>query len=330
MRDGRGLIAPAACLLAAAAAVATLAVAQPYALASLTVVVLGPLHVLLAARYLLGRAEPVLSGTIGRALLVAVGAMTLVRIVSVVAPQMGRYLETIGGWALIAAAAWVGLRTPYRYLALAAAAALALLSLANLPWYWTALTHGHNVVPLIFLWDWSRRFPTGARVSFLGAALVWASALPALLASGLLDPLINPTVPTVVSNLTDPAFLLASASTPGLDAEVQLRFLAAFGFMQAMHYVLWLVFFQVAGRPEVARLARRFPIATGWRFWATAAAASALVWAAYTVSYLDGRSVYGVLGALNVFLEQPVAVWLVLTALPAVETTGLVARLRAT
>lgn len=91
-----------------------------------------------------------------------------------------------------------------------------------------------------------------------------------------------------------------------------------------MHYVLWMVFFQLYGRAEV----RRSPLPAGWRFWALAGGASALVWAAYAAGYYDGRTAYAVLGALNVYLEQPIATWLLLTALPASATTALVGRLR--
>jgi hypothetical protein len=66
----------------------------------------------------------------------------------------------------------------------------------------------------------------------------------------------------------------------------------------------------------------------GWRFWALALGASALVWAAYAGGGYDtGRAAYGVLGAFNLYLEQPVAVLLLLTALPATATSALVGRL---
>lgn len=49
---------------------------------------------------------------------------------------------------------------------------------------------------------------------------------------------------------------------------------------------------------------------------------------AYALSYYDGRAAYSVLGAFNAYLEQPVAVWLLLTALPASATSLVVAQLR--
>ena len=47
-----------------------------------------------------------------------------------------------------------------------------------------------------------------------------------------------------------------------------------FSYLQAMHYVIWMVFFQIAGRSEISRLASRFPIARGRWFWLLAVAVS--------------------------------------------------------
>lgn len=329
MRDGRSLIAPAALLLTASLLLAFLALRQPFALPALSVAVLGPLHVLLAVRYLAGRGLPALSGGIGRTVALAVVALTLVRVVTVIVPDTGHHLELVGSWTIIGFAVWVGLRGRLRLLGLAATLVCALLSLADLPVYWHLFTHSHNLIPIIFLWDWARRFSPTARLAFVAANLAWVIGIPALILTGILDPLLNPAVPSVLSNLTDPDFLLASAAPPGATLELALRNLVLFGFLQSMHYALWMLFFQVAGRPEVDRLAARVPTARGWRFWAAAAAVSVLVWGSYAIGYQDGRATYAVLGAVNVYLEQPLALWLLLTALPAAVTTPVVARLRA-
>lgn len=54
---------------------------------------------------------------------------------------------------------------------------------------------------------------------------------------------------------------------------------------------------------------------------------SLLIWLVYALGYYDGRAVYGIVGAANVYLEQPIAVWLLLTVLPAGATSGLIHRL---
>jgi hypothetical protein len=300
------------------------AVQAPFTTAAFSVMLLGPLHVLLAVRYLSGRIAGALPGSTGWLLVAFVAVMALIRAVSSVAPHLGHQLELVGGMAGIGVALMVGLRGRLRWWALAAVAAIAVWSLIELPWYWHLFVHGHNLVPLIFLWDWTRGRPPGQRWGFVGVNLVWLAGVPAAILAGLADPLLNGEPPAIVTGLVDPAALVASASPPGADPALGLRFLAVFAFGQAMHYVLWMVFFQLYGRAEV----RRSPLPAGWRFWALAGGASALVWAAYAAGYYDGRTAYAVLGALNVYLEQPIATWLLLTALPASATTALVGRLR--
>ena len=330
MPEGGRLARPAAALLAASLLLALLALTQPFALASIGVIVLGPLHVLLAMRYLLGRAWPVLPGRTGRVIVVFLLAMVVARAVTVANSHLGHHLESLGGSAIVGYALWTGLKGRWRFVAVAAAAALATLSFVELPWYWHLLTHGHNIIPLIFLWDWARRAAPKARLGLVAVGLVWTAAIPLAMLAGWFDPLLNGTAPGIVGRLTDPAFLIDSAAPPGADAVTGLRSLAVFAFMQAMHYVLWMVFFQVAGRREIGRLAHSAPFMQGWRFWLLGAAVSGAIWATYAIGYGDGRSLYGVLGALNVYLEQPLAVWLLLTALPARRTTALVSTLART
>lgn len=330
MTEGSQPAAPAAALLVTAALLAALTLAQPFAVASIGVMVLGPLHVVLAVRYLLGRAWPVLPGRVGQTMIVFVLAMMCVRAIGTAAGHLGHYLELLGGSAIIAYAMWTGLRGRWRLAAVSVVAAWTAVSLLELPWYWHLLTHGHNVVPLIFLWDWARRAAPRARIAFVAANLVWLVGIPAAMLSGRLDRFTNETVPGVVARLTDPSFLVDGAAPPGADQAMGLRFLTVFAFMQAMHYVLWMVFFQVGGRAEIRRLEQAAPSVAGWRFWAVGAAVSATIWATYAIGYGEGRSLYGVVGALNVTLEQPLAVWLLLTALPAARTTPLVATLKRT
>lgn len=314
---------PASFLLVAAALLAALALWAPFTIAVYGVMLLGPLHVLLAVRYLGGRVAGAVPASTGWLLVVFVALMSLVRAVATVAPHLGHQLELVGGMALAGFALTLGLRGRIRFLAWVPVALVAIVSFAELPWYWHLLTHAHNVVPLIFLWDWTRGRAAGQRLAFVGTNLVWLVGVPAVILSGLADPLLSHAQPGSVAHLVDPDLLIASVAPPGADATLGLRFLATFTFLQAMHYLLWMVFFQTFGRAE----ARRFPL-TGWRFWTLAAVLSALVWAAYASGYYNGRAAYGVLGAFNVYLEQPIAVWLLLTALPASVTSPLVGRLR--
>lgn len=311
-------------LLTAAVLLVVVALRAPFAAAVFGIVLLGPLHVLLAVRYLSGRIAGAVPARTGWLLLAFLAAMALVRAVATFLPQLGHQLELAGSLAVVGAALTLGLRGRLRLLALAPAALLAALPLIPLPWYAHLVAHGHNLIPLVFLWDWTRGRPARHRLGFVAANLVWLLGVPALLLGGVADPVLNPRPPEAVTRLVDPAVVVAGAAPPGADAALGLRFLAVFAFLQAMHYVLWLVFFPLRGRAE----ARRSPLPAGRRLWLLAALLTGVIWAAYAVSYYDGRAAYSVLGAFNAYLEQPVAVWLLLTALPASATSPLIGRLR--
>lgn len=315
---------PAAFLLGSALVLGVLAVRAPYATAVFGVMLLGPLHVLLALRYLTGRVSGAVPASVGWALAAIVAVMVPLRAVTALAPHLGHLLEAVGSMTLVAFALVRGLRGRMRFLAVVPVALIAVVSAMQLPWYWHLFSHAHNLIPLIFLWDWARRFSRNGRIAFVAVNLVWAAAVPALLLSGVMDPLVNDVPPGTVTALVDPAVVAAAAAPPGVDGVLGTRFLAVFAFLQMMHYALWMVFFQAWGRTET----RRAPLLTGPRFWVLAGALSAAIWLVYAADYAEGRAVYALLGVLNLYLEQPIAVWLLLTALPATATSALVGRLR--
>ena len=304
-----------------------LVIAQPFALNVIGIMVLGTAHVVLALRYLTGRVTGALTNTTVQVLIVVVAAMALIRALSVLDAGLGHRLELAGSVIIIGGAAWLGLRGRLRYLALAVIAFWALASLVQLPWYWHLLTHAHNLVPLIFLWDWARRYRAGSGLAFTAVNLVWALAVPALILAGAADRFINAISPQFVSRLADPQFVLASTAAPHSSPELALRFLVVFTYLQTMHYVVWMGFLQIAGRREITRLETAVPIIAGWRFWLVVLSASLIVWLVYATGYYNGRAVYGVIGAVNVYLEQPIAVWVLLAALPTRLTSDLVQRL---
>ncbi|WIY83911.1 hypothetical protein [Propionimicrobium sp. PCR01-08-3] len=404
--ETRPIAVPAAWLLAPALLLAILVIAQPFAVNVIGVMVLGAAHVLCALRYLAGRVSLAAGAQLGRQLAIFVMVMALVRAVTTLDAGLGHHLELLGSMAVIGFACWLGLHGRLRYLAVGLVAAATALSLIELPWYWHLLAHGHNLVPLIFLWDWARRrdrslesnqpqprsadgwggagreqpgslisagdaarvFLTwfvnnlsrlgrtsklvclparssaprrlradtaqahprtslGPGLKFALVNLIWALGIPVLILAGVADRFINEVSPDFVTRLADPAYVLASTAQPHSSPEMAVRFLVVFTYLQTMHYVVWMVFFQVVGRREIGDLGQRLPVVQGWRFWALALAVSVLVWLVYASNYYLGRQVYGILGAFNVYLEQPVAVWLLLTMLPSHWTTDLVGRL---
>ena len=315
---------PAVGLLATATVLGLVALQAPFAVAAFGIMLFGPLHVLLAVRYLSGRVADAVPASTGWLLVALLAAMALVRAVTSFFPHLGHQLELFASMGMVAFALALGLRGRLRLFALLPAVLAVVLSLAHLPWYGHLLTHGHNLIPLIFLWDWARGRTHRHRLAFVAANLVWLIGIPTAILIGATDPLLNGEPPGLVTQVVDPAALIATAAPPGIDPVLGLRLLGLLAFLQLMHYVLWMVFFQVWGRSQV----ERSPLPAGWRFWALAGGATAAVWAAYAVSYFDGRAAYSVLGASNAYLEQPVAVWVLLTALPVGATSTLVARLR--
>jgi hypothetical protein len=325
--DRNPLVLPGAALLASAVVLTAVAISQPFAVNVIGVMVLGSAHVLCALRYLAGRISDAVTETTGWLLVVIVATMALVRVVTALSPGLGHRLELGGSMAILATALWIGLTGRLRYLVIVPVAVIGIAAFLELPWYWHLLTHAHNLVPLIFLWDWARRRRPGSGLAFTAINLSWALVVPAVILAGVVDPLINAVPPPFITTLADPAFVLASAAQPHSSPEMAVRFLVVFSYLQAMHYVIWMVFFQIAGRSEISRLASRFPIARGRWFWLLAVAVSLLIWLVYALGYYDGRAVYGIVGAANVYLEQPIAVWLLLTVLPAGATSGLIHRL---
>lgn len=311
-------------MLVAAGLLAVLSLRAPFAVAVFGIVLLGPLHVLLALRYLSGRVAGAVPAATGWLLVAFLSVMALLRAVSAYAPHLGQRLELFGSMALLAFALALGLHGRLRLLALLPLALATALAAAHLPGHSHLVAHAHNLIPLVFLWDWTRGHPALSRCGFMGASLLWAIGIPAAILLGLADPLLNSAPPEILTAIADPTAVLATAAPPEADPVMAIRFLAAFAFGQLMHYLLWMVFFQRWGRAEVAHS----PLPSGWRLWTLGAVVSAAVWAAYAVSYYDGRAAYSVLGAFNAYLEQPVAIWLLLTALPATATSTLVTDLR--
>lgn len=315
---------PAGALVAAAAAAIVLVLVAPFPVVVLSVALLGPVHVLLAARYLTGRVAGAITPGAVRMLVVAVAAMLLVRAGSLLHPHAGHVVEAVGGVVLISLAMLWGLSGRWRILAAVPLLLLGAAALAQNSWYWFALTHAHNLVLIVFLWDWTRGLPCRRRAAFTATGAVLLLGFPLAVLAGLVDPLLSMASAEWIGGLVDPAAVLSAASHHAIDAAFSLRLLVVFAFMQLMHYALWIGFFPMLGRAEM----RRSPLAPGRRFWILAAGATALVWASYAVGYGEGRALYSVLGAVNVALEQPIATWLLLTAMPASATSALVIRLR--
>lgn len=303
-------------LVLAAVGALALALRVPVATTVLGLVAFGVLHNVLELRYVAGRYASVLNG---RFLLLLVGLVTGVALCRL-APVgfASRAAEIALCYTLLAVACARVLRGRTALLALAGAVlvAAAAVSLSFPAYHFVVLGHLHNVVPLFFLWDWSRAMPDRARWTFRAVNLGWVVAIPALLLSGALDPLLRG-VPVALGGFGgvvsfDPA-RLAPAYTPPALTDVGLRFLAVFAFMQTMHYVVWVGFLPRFAPDATAAFEERVPWLRGRRAWLLGIAGGAGLGVLFLSDYFSGRALYGALASYHAYLEFPVLLAMVMS-----------------
>ncbi|MFD0347493.1 hypothetical protein ACFQ0M_18380 [Kitasatospora aburaviensis] len=301
--------APQVGFVLAAVAALVLALRAPAGLAVLGLALFGVLHNVLELRYVAGRFAAVLAGPLLRLLLVLVTGIALCRLVppSLVPRTVAQAAEILLAYGLLAAACRSGLRG--RPLLLAGSGAVlagaAAGSLAFPAYHFVVLAHLHNVVPLLFLWEWSRRLVRG-RALFLVLQCGWVLVVPAVLLSGVLDGVLAPGTgwtARLAVGYTPPAWL-----TPG----VGLRFLAVFAFLQTMHYVVWVWFLPRYAPDATGAFERRVPALRGGRAWLLGGAVGGLLAVLFAADYAQGRTVYAALASYHAYLEFPVLLMLVL------------------
>jgi len=232
-----------------AAAAFALAVAAPSFLLAVTPLLFGVPHVAADVRHLLirrgwSRAWLVASAGFALALIaLRVGAETGARLAPPLAVEQG----IAAAWVVLGAAAGL-LAAPSRrgWAVLAAAAALAAAAVVAPRAFRMILLHGHNLLAVaIWLILFRRPGRSGRRLLWIPAAAVLAGA--AVLASGRL------LAWTVAHGWLSVAglHLLAAADwlAPGLPDGLALGLTTSFAFLQAVHYLIWLVAIPAADRP---------------------------------------------------------------------------------
>ncbi|MEV7021112.1 hypothetical protein [Kitasatospora sp. NPDC093558] len=309
--------APQAGFVVAGALALVLALRAPTGLAVLGLAAFGLLHNVLELRYVAGRFAVVLAGPLLRLLLALVTGIVVCRLLppSAYSPY-SQAAEILLAYGLLAAACWYGLRG--RPLLLAGAAAVLTVaaagSLSFPAYHFVVLAHLHNVVPLLFLGEWSRRLARG-RALFLALQFTWVLLVPALLLSGLLDGLLAGAA-GAAGQAGGWTARLESAYTPPawLASHVGLRFLAVFAFLQTMHYVVW-VWFLPRYAPEAAEgFEARVPALRGVRAWVLGAVAGGVLAVLFAADYAQGRALYAAVASYHAYLEFPVLLMLVLGA----------------
>ena len=287
--------------LAAIGALA-LAVNAPIATTVLGLVLFGVLHNVLELRYVTGRFASVLAGRFLVLLVALVSGIVVCRVAALVVGTPARYAEIVIGYVVLAVAA-VTARKPLRYLVLGGMAVATAASLAWPAYHFVVLAHLHNLVPLVFLWEWSRHLPK--RAAFRAVQVGWVLVVPALILAGALDGATKGLSPNAF--IDEPARVVAVSAPPdAVDTVMGVRFLVVFAFLQTMHYVVW-VWFLPRYAPDAAEaFERRVPALTGPRVWALGVAGGALLAVLFAMDYWGGRSVYAALATYHAYLEFPV------------------------
>ena len=283
--------------LVASALALALALRAPLATTVLGLIAFGVLHNVLELRYVTGRFAGVLRGRLLVALAVLITGIVLCRLAAARTP------EILLGYAVLATGVLVGLRRWWLRLAGLGVLACALAVSLRFPAYhFVILAHLHNVVPLLFLWEWSTGLP--GRRPFRGAQLVWVLVVPALVLAGVFDRWITGGASDVVAFAGSPAAIAAPVTPPAV--AVGLRFLVVFGYLQTMHYVVWVGFLPRVA-PDAARaFDLRVPWLRGWRPWALGGAVALALVGIFLADYAQGRLLYSSFAAYHAYLEFPV------------------------
>lgn len=310
-------------MLAAVAASLLVSTAAPMATAVVGLILFGVLHNLLEIRYVVGRFSSLLTPPFLYLLATLVGAVAVSRLLSGVAPGPARLAEIVLGYAILAAAAQHGLDGRRRVTAWVLLALGAAVSLAFPAYHFLALTHLHNLVPLFFLWDWSRRIasPRGRR-AFRAVQVLWAVVVPVVLLAGLVPWALSAHPGMVSSVVGDGQSFLASVTPPGAAGPIAVRVLVVFAFAQTMHYVVWVALLPRVAPDASAAFEARVPWATGPRLWAAGFVAAAVFAVLFGVDFDQGKTLYAALASCTTYLELPVLLVLLAGGAPTAGGSG--------
>jgi hypothetical protein len=297
-------------LLVLGAVAASLAVTlrSPVATAVIGLILFGVLHNLLEIRYVVGRFGGLLARPFLDLLVVLVTGIVAFRLLAPVIGRPAQLGEIALGYAVLAAAAHHVLEGRRRVVAWALIGVAAAVSLAFPAYHLVVLVHLHHVVPLFFLWEWSRRITSQrGRRAFRAVQLLWVVAVPAVILTGLFDGSLSADPGIVRSVVGDGHAVLAAGALPGTTATVVgVRLLTVLAFMQTMHYVVWVALMPRIAPDASAAFEARVPWVTGPRLWAAGFVAAALFAVLFGVDYARATTLYAALSSYAAYLELPV------------------------
>jgi hypothetical protein len=212
-------------MLAAAGASLALAVGAPLTVTVLGLLLFGVLHNVLEIRYVAGRFAMLLTGRFLALLLALTSGIAVCRLTAASWPGGSRYAEVAIGYAILAAGCWIGLRGIALLAGLGVLALGAYASFSYPAYHFVVLTHLHNLVPLVFLWDWSGRIAAPrARLAFRMTQVLWIILVPVLILAGALDRWDSAAPGVAARFVGDGERIIAATAPPGATAEIGVRF----------------------------------------------------------------------------------------------------------
>jgi hypothetical protein len=312
-RAPNGFLLAGLMVLAAAGALA-FAVRAPLSLTVLGLIVFGVLHNVLELRYVAGRFAAILTGRFLILLLILISGIVACRLLSGYLPVISRYAEVGLGYLVLAVGCWYGLRGWRLAVALLVLAVAAVGSFGWPAYHFVMLAHLHNLVPLVFLWEWARRLRRpAARGFFRASQVLWIIVVPGLILAGAADLVINNDPGVVAAFVGDGRQVIAASAPPDVPIMIGLRLLVIFAFLQTMHYVVWVGFLPRFAPDAAAAFDSRVPWLRGWRTWAVGAAGGAFLAVLFVSDYFTGKALYGALASYHAYLEFPVLLALLMT-----------------
>jgi len=304
----------AALLLAAAAGSLALALGAPIATIVIGLILFGILHNFLEIRYVTGRFSGILSRSFLELMAVLVTGILACRLLAGVVGRPAELVEIALGYSILAVGAQRGLRGTRKVAVWVALVPAAVVSLGWPAYHFVVLAHLHNLVPLVFLWEWASRIRSaGGRRLFRATQVLWVVAVPLVILLGAVDGWLS-TDASIVRSLVGNGQSLVAASAPPGDAAtlVGLRFVTVFAFLQTMHYVVWVAFLPRYAPDASAAFEARVPWLTGARLWAVGFATAAVLGVLFVFDFSQGRTLYAALASYHVYLEFPVLLALLL------------------
>ena len=303
-------------MLAAAAASLALAVGAPLTVTVLGLLLFGVLHNVLEIRYVAGRFATLLTGRFLALLLALTSGIALCRLTASGWPLGSRYAEVGIGYAILAAGCWIGLRGTARLAGLGVLGLGAYASFSYPAYHFVVLTHLHNLVPLVFLWDWAVRIAAPwARLAFRLTQVLWIVVLPLLILAGALDRWVSAAPGVAARFVGDGSRIIAATAPPDAAGEIGVRFLVMFAFMQTMHYVVWVGFLPRFAPDAAAAFDARVPWLRGRRAWLVGIVGGGFLAVLFLSDYFAGRALYGALATYHAYLEFPVLLALMMSPL---------------